>query len=354
MVSKFSVLIRCITKKESGFGHLRRCLILSKQLQKKKYSIQFAIDNNKNAKKLLKQHGFSYFQFKNDVDLKKEYATLRKIIKKKNFDIIILDARERNESLSKFLINDSIFSIVIDDAWCRYAYANLIFNPTISKEFHKYIKTKNNNKIFHGVKYFITDENFSKSKKKLNSIKKKNRYNITISMGGSDYDGLTYFLTNALLDLKNINIKLIIGPYFSNYKKLNTLLNKNKNIQIINTPKNIWNIFLKSDVVISNAGSTLYELSIQKIPTIYIATEKHQANYAKEFESKGFGRYLGHKNKITSNQIKSNLELVLDDVDLRKNMVKMSTIILGTGSKLITNEILKYEKTIKDKSIKIQ
>ena len=351
MVSKFSVLIRCITKKESGFGHLRRCLILSKQLQKKKYSIQFAIDNNKNAKKLLKQHDFSYFQFKNDMGLKKEYATLRKIIKKKNFDIIILDARERNESLSKFLINDSIFSIVIDDAWGKYAHANLIFNPTISKEFHKYIKTKNNNKIFHGVKYFITDENFSKSKKKLNSIKKKNRYNITISMGGSDYDGLTYFLTKALLDLKNINIKLIIGPYFSNYKKLNTLLNKN--IQIINAPKNIWNIFLKSDVVISNAGSTLYELSIQKIPTIYIATEKHQTNYAKEFEARGFGKYLGYKNKITSNQIKSNLELVLDDANLRKDMVKMNTIIHGNGSKVIINEILKYEKTIKNKSIKI-
>ena len=114
MVSKFSVLIRCITKKESGFGHLRRCLVLSKQLQKKKYSIQFAIDNNKNTKKLLKQHGFSYFQFKNDMSLKKEYAELRKIIKEKNFDVIILDARERNEPLSKFLINDSIFSIVID------------------------------------------------------------------------------------------------------------------------------------------------------------------------------------------------------------------------------------------------
>ena len=352
MVSKFSVLIRCITKKESGFGHLRRCLILSKQLQKKKYSIQFAIDNNKNAKKLLKQHGFSYFQFKNDISLKKEYTALHKIIKEKNFDVIILDTRERNESLSKFLINDSIFSIVIDDAWCRHAYANLIFNPTISKEFHKYIKTKNNNKIFYGVKYFITDENFSKSKKKLNSIKKKNRYNITISIGGSDYDGLTYFLAKALLDLKNINIKLIIGPYFSNYKKLNTLLNKN--IQIINTPKNIWNIFLKSDVVISNAGSTLYELSIQKIPTIYIATEKHQINYAKEFESKGFGLYLGYKNKITSNQIKNNLDVILNDVNSRKNMVKMSTIIHGNGSKVITNEILKYEKIIKNKSIKIQ
>ena len=61
MVSKFSVLIRCITKKESGFGHLRRCLILSKQLQKKKYSIQFAIDNNKNAKKTSKTTWFFIF-----------------------------------------------------------------------------------------------------------------------------------------------------------------------------------------------------------------------------------------------------------------------------------------------------
>jgi UDP-2,4-diacetamido-2,4,6-trideoxy-beta-L-altropyranose hydrolase len=354
MVSKFSILIRCITKKESGFGHLRRCLILAKQLQKKKCSIQFAIDTNKNTKKLLEQHGFSYLQFKNNISLKKEYTILSKIIKEKNFNMIILDARERNELLSKFLISDSIFSIVIDDAWCKYAYANLVFNSTISKEFYKYIKTKNNNKIFCGVKYFITDENFFKSKKKLNSIKKKNKYNITISIGGSDFDNLTYLFTNALLDLENINIKLVLGPYFSHRKKLNMLLNKNKNIQIINSPKNIWDIFLKSDVVISNAGSTLYELSIQKIPTLYVATEKHQINYAKEFETKGFGRYLGYKNKITSNQIKNNLEVILNDVDLRKNMVKMNTVIHGNGSKVITNEILKYEKIIKKKSIIIQ
>ena len=56
--------------------------------------------------------------------------------------------------------------------------------------------------------------------------------------------------------------------------------------------------------MISNAGSTLYELSIQKIPTLYVATEKHQINYAKEFSSKGFGKYLGYKNQINLNIIK--------------------------------------------------
>ena len=101
MISK--ILIRCITKKESGFGHLRRCLILSQQLQDKKFLIQFAIDDNKDARELLEQQGFSYFQFKNNFSIKKEHTELCKIIEKEKINIIILDARERNEKLSKML-----------------------------------------------------------------------------------------------------------------------------------------------------------------------------------------------------------------------------------------------------------
>ena len=56
----------------------------------------------------------------------------------------------------------------------------------------------------------------------------------------------------------------------------------------------------------------------------------------------------------TLDQIKNNLDVILNDVNSRKNMVKMNTIIHGNGSKVIINEILKYEKIIKNKSIKIQ
>ena len=58
---QISGIVRCVTKDKSGFGHLRRSLLLAQELRKKKCKIFFIIDSNPDAKKILRQNNFNFF-----------------------------------------------------------------------------------------------------------------------------------------------------------------------------------------------------------------------------------------------------------------------------------------------------
>jgi|TARA_B110000495_G_C22963452_1_gene564864 spore coat polysaccharide biosynthesis predicted glycosyltransferase SpsG len=73
-------------------------------------------------------------------------------------------------------------------------------------------------------------------------------------------------------------------------------------------------------VVISNAGSTLFELAIQKIPTMCISAVEHQMAYANEFAKKGFSMNLGFYKKIEEENINKILSEVLQN---RENLKKL-------------------------------
>ena len=338
-------VIRCMTKSKCGFGHLRRSLLLAKELRKKKYYVFFIIDSNSNAKKLLVENKFSFFELKKNLSLKQEYVSISNILSKSTFSFIILDARERNEQLSKFLIEKSIFTIVIDDAWCKYAYAHIMFNPTIVKQFHNYELTKNNMKIYVGPEYFITDKNFVKSQKNQSSIIQKKNYIITISMGGSDVENLAYKFTKSLISMPNVFIQIILGPFTFLDVKFEKLIADQNNISIIKSPQKIWNIFKKSDIVISNAGSTLYELFIQKVPAIYCAVETHQIPYAENFKKLRFGYYLGFKNEIDYKKVPSLLNDILLEPSTRKKMIQIKNVYFnGLGAQKISDLILNQRK----------
>jgi len=337
MNSKYSVIIRCVTNPESGFGHLRRCVILAKLLEKNKCTVDFIIDKNKNAKEILLQNNFSFFEIrKNNL----ESANLKNILERKKYDMIIFDLREKIQKVSKFLKESKILSVIIDDAWCKLVHSDLIINPTIIKKFQSYKKIKKTSKMFLGPKYFITNPSFLTHKKKSSSIVKKKRYKVVISMGGGDSTNLTSKILNKLKVLSDIQIIVILGPFFRNKKKL-LKFRKNKNIEFLESPEYIWKIFQKSDLVICSAGSTLYELAIQKIPTICYPIVEHQFEYGKKFAKQGFSKNLGYWKERDSN-LEEEVNKLLNEPKYRKKISrKGDKIIDGKGYFRVGKIILK-------------
>ena len=57
-------------------------------------------------------------------------------------------------------------------------------------------------------------------------------------------------------------------------------------------------------MVISNAGNTLFELAVQKVPTICIPAIEHQVPYARFFQTNGFGINLGLWNNVKNKDVK--------------------------------------------------
>ena len=149
-------------------------------------------------------------------------------------------------------------------------------------------------------------------------------------MGGSDPYGLTFKVLDSICSLENVHIRVILGPLM----KVNTRQREyeKKHISFIESPKSIWNEFKKSDLVISNAGNTLFELAAQSIPTICIPVIEHQVPYAKFFHTNGFAINLGYWKNVKNKDIGKNVIKLLKNTDKRKKMSsKGNKIIDGKG-----------------------
>jgi len=338
------LVIRCLTDESKGYGHLNRCLTLADELRNNKQESIFIINSNPHALKEIKEKKFRYKIIPNFYSNKNESSYVKKIVETFDIKAVIIDMREYGEQLSKHFSNNDFQTILIDDGWVKKVYSDIIINGTIVKKYHEYKKIKRNSKFFLDTKYFIANKEFLNHKKKLSRIKDKRNYLITISMGGSDPKGITVNILKYLQMIPSVQINIIIGPFF---KKFSILKKKYDNVKIIKNPKKIWLEFQKSDLVISNSGSTLYELAIMGIPTLCITTFEHERPYANEFSKRNFSIKLGNWEKIDSYNFIKNVTNVLRNKKKRKIMsISGPKIIDGKGISRVTSEVIKcLEKT---------
>lgn len=341
-----NIAICCIVENSKGFGNLSRCITLAEELQNNKFNIIFIINENKFAISELNKRNFSYDIIDLHPSSSSGYSNaLTQILCINEFKIVLIDMREYGERISKCLRNKNFKVIMLDDAWCNKAYANIIFNGTNIDKYHQYIKINKKSKIFVGTKYWIINKNFLRYKKKIKQICTKKKYNIVVSMGGADPHNLSLFVVRSLQKIENIKITIIVGPFFHNIQKLKRYIAGKENVSIISPTQKIWEEFVHADLVISGAGNTLFELATQRIPTMCIATVEHQIPYAKLFSSKGIAINLGFWRSITEDKIKERVTKILVDITKRKEMYYASKNLLdGKGS-------LRISKIINDLSI---
>jgi spore coat polysaccharide biosynthesis predicted glycosyltransferase SpsG len=341
-----SIAICCIVENSKGFGNLSRCITLAEELQYNKFNVVFIINENRFAIRELNKRNFSYDIIDLHPSDPSSYSnTLTQILRINELNIVLIDMREYGEQISKYLMNKNFKVIMLDDAWCNKAYADIIFNGTNINRYHKYIKINKKSKIFVGKKYWIIDKNFLRYKKKIKQIHAKKKYHIVVSMGGADPHNLSLFVVRSLQTIENIKITIIAGPFFHNVQKLKRYVIEKKHMSIIFSTQKIWKEFLQADLVISGAGNTLFELATQRIPTMCIATVEHQIPYAKSFSSKGIAVNLGFWRYISKDEIKGKVAKILADNTKRKKMYYASKNLLdGKGS-------LRISKIINDLSI---
>jgi UDP-2,4-diacetamido-2,4,6-trideoxy-beta-L-altropyranose hydrolase len=332
------IFIRCATKPFFGLGHFKRCLTLAKELKNYHYNIIFLIHKNPFVIDELKKNNFCYKIIKNNFSLKEESSFISKYVNE--FDIVIVDIKNFSEKLTHKLKNNKINTLLIDDAWTKNAYSNLVVNPTGIKKYHKYKKIYKNTKIFSGLDYYLIENEFIKNRKKIASIIKKKKYDVIISIGGSDINGVTLQIVNSILFLKNIKIKIIAGPFAYHLKKLKRLEQCHSNIVLIQNTNKIWKEFKKADLVLSNSGNTLHELVAQNIPSIYIAADEHQIPYGEFFARKHFGIFLGLWKDLDQNIIRNSVITFLENKSVRiKSVSSTKNIIDGKGTQRISKII---------------
>jgi spore coat polysaccharide biosynthesis predicted glycosyltransferase SpsG len=166
-----------------------------------------------------------------------------------------------------------------------------------------------------------------------------------VIFGGSDTRNMTprilMFLNKEYPALMK---RVIIGKAFQNInvKEIETL--RNDSVEIIYYPdaRTIKKVMLNSDMAISAAGQTIYELARLGIPTIAINVADNQLVNIKKLDKHRFVYYAGSwKNEDVFRKIKSYIER-LKEKKIRQDKYRLGRkIVDGKGSLRIRDYLLK-------------
>lgn len=185
-----------------------------------------------------------------------------------------------------------------------------------------------------GEKYYILNESFRNKNYEL----RKEASKILITMGGSDPTDLTHRIVSALLPLPGIQLRVVLGPLYTNEQErsLNELLKSPNNISQVRSPKDMAQEYLESDLVISASGLSKYELAALGVPMMLVSRNKEMHDVNEAFVKVSGCVDLGLIDELQSISFIDQLKRLLVDYDVRKKMSQTSrTLIDGKGCERI-------------------
>lgn len=273
-----TILIRLDISKEIGTGHFRRILNLSKSMSN--YNFIFIIKTDDKNNPIFKNLNIIFIE--ND-------ENFINIIYNTTFILLIIDLLHYQKNHIREIKNIINCPLVTFHEYDDYSdYSDLIINYNFIEKY----SDKYSNKYLFGSEYIIFSDNIVNYKNR-----DKEDY-IFVSFGGSDPSGLTeLFIKKVAEKLPNYNFKIHIGNFKENKNK------KLSNIEYLYKPNDIFEYMSRAKLAVSSAGNMMYELIFFKVPSLIIAHNEHQAQFAKNAYEKGCIEYLGKVQEFDSNKL---------------------------------------------------
>jgi spore coat polysaccharide biosynthesis predicted glycosyltransferase SpsG len=274
------ILFRTNGGKDSGLGHIMRCLSLAKALLTRWPDKKVVFRANEEMRPLVIENGY---EFQSSQQYDKQDA---EIIKRQNLKIVIFDSYladtdylrtiKQNTVLVQFDDNNDIYIPLVADILIN----GNIHAPSLNYKMDfatNYVGAEDfppteQIKLLLGPKYLIMREEYQ------NDSEEKQGTGILITTGGSDFLNLMPEFITALKDTVYFK-KIIIGPAYTEeqIKNIEKMTEGNKTFKLIYKPKSLKEHIQGSEIIITAAGSTVYEvLRLKKIPLIYTLADNQK------------------------------------------------------------------------------
>lgn len=315
--------IRVDSNKNIGLGHVMRCLSIA-EASKNRDKILFIVCDNE-CEKIIKNRNFNCIKLLNKYDdLNNEVYEIKKIIYKYKISKLLIDSYFVTDYYFKAL--KEVCKIIYINDFLEFRYdVDAIINYNIFSEYIEYSKYYKNNQIFKGTKYVPLNKVYEN----ISYVLKRKVKNILITTGGTDINNINRLILNRIIEddnFKNINFNIIIGKYFNITDEEKENYNSYSNINLLENVDNISKIIKESDIVISAAGFTMYEICSIGVPCILLSNGSDLA--AKSFLKKKSIIYGGDCNNLDLDVLIKKIYYLINNFEIRKKLNKNSKNII--------------------------
>lgn len=318
-----------------GLGHVTRCFALYQEFVRRGISPELIMQGDDELRDIVTNGKCQTFDWMVEKD------RLFTIIDKA--DIVVVDSYLANRKFYEEMSKRTATLAYIDDN-ARIDYPRgIVVNGSLNARHLPYPRSKGI-KYLLGPQYACVREEFRAVSKK--TIKKKVK-SVMVIFGGSDVKNVTPKILKLLVnDFPDFTKNVVIGKKFHNTKEILKEKDDKTNFLFYPNAKELAKTMVASNVAISAAGQTLYELFRVGVPTITIAVADNQLQEARYAHTLHLSEHVGYWNgRATLSAVAAALER-LKETTLRMERSKRSKkMIDGKGASRIVDFLIRTKKS---------
>lgn len=337
-----------------GMGHIMRCLTIAEEMKRQGMKPVFVTACEEGVS-VIEKRGFTAKLLTTDYrDMMSELPQLSAFLAKDRIKkhVILVDSYQVSEAYYRELRKlDAI--ACLEDMGHSYPVELLInYNIYAPNLITKYEADKRNRaqKLLLGVSYLPLRKEFTEDN---SYIVKEKITDVMITTGGGDalFASRAFtdaFLTEKEMQKENIRYHIISGPFNSHAKEVKELYRNKKQVIVHENVTSMKEIMRQCDVIVTAAGSTIYEVSALGIPMIVFFFAENQRQGAEEIEKKtgviNCGDFSEEPQRTTDKAVEALLRCVREKEYRERLSLEERGLIDGQGAARIAEALFALSK----------
>lgn len=227
--------------------------------------------------------------------------------------------------------------VCIDDFGNRQLDCDVVINPTMVSEQHRYTSGNPRTQIHTGLNYLTLGREYQELHDRPRSFRGPVK-EIVVAMGGSDFNGATLKVVKDLSSCgKALTFHVVVGAAFKDLDTLKPLLDQDRyrRFRLYENVPSLAPLLIEADLGITAGGNTLSEMACVGTPALVLFDEEHEGRQGSAFQEAGAARCLGQAAKVLPGDIRKAVE-ELDDPQRRQSMAQAGRALVdGRGAERV-------------------
>lgn len=338
-----NLLIRADASVAIGTGHVMRCLALAQAWQDVGGKVTFAMAESTPAIEVrLAAESCELFPIRSEPGSTEDAGEMVAFARERRAHWVVVDGYCFTAKYQEALRDAGFKILFLDDyGHAEHYYADVVLNQNVHANETLYKSREHYTRLLLGPAYCLLRREFAVWRSWERKIAPE-VHKVLVTMGGSDAANLSARVIEAIerVRLESLTATLVVGgssPHFESLQK--AAAKANGEIRVLRDVSNLAELMSQSDVAISAAGSTCWELCLLGLPSLLIDVAPNQTAVAREMHAKGCAIHVGNSD-VSAQQIAEQLGRLLDSQALRESLSQHARgLVDGKGAERVASAL---------------
>ncbi len=323
-----------------GMGHVARSINIARAVKAAGIPVSFLVNEEGPVAAVLDDAGLPYKVWALETP-DPEGVTNR---------VVVIDSRKDVSRLATSLKMRGKRVMIIDNL-TACGVSDCVVIPSVTFDKHEWAEMGDLpgglvSNIYTGADFIIIGENFLRASKLEGRVGpgspgSTGPLRVLVTMGGSDPNGLTELVADALHGMDALEAVLVMGPAFRPSKGFERFIASNPTgFSFLSGVRDLAPLMARTDLAFTAMGTTAYELAYMGVPSVLIGNYPEDLLDLDRLESMGICRSLGFYRDVKDEDIRRVTERFAEDRDeLKAVSTKAGKLVDGCGAERVANII---------------